>query len=705
MDNRALKFKIQKVLQSPDYTPVSMHELMAKLKIQSKQRTAFFATVNRLSKSGEIEITESGKLVATRDGSAFEATILSITAKGAFARPTSADPKDRSNDVFIFPENLNGAMPSDKVKIVVTRKSADRKIGMVTKIEQHSFVKFTGILHKLGKTAYVEPTEKYKGKILIDYKEARNHKDNELVMAKMLTYTSRKHQASAMILESYGDCESARACCQAILDEHHARKFFPQEVIDEAQHISTQFSVDKDRVDLRDLPIFTIDGATAKDLDDSVSIKKTEKGYTLGVHIADVSNYVKELSKLDNEAFLRGTSIYFGNTVIPMLPKELSNGICSLNPNEDRLTFSAFMDVDNSGNLLNYKIAKSVIRSRVKGVYSEVNEIFNETASEEILEKYKEVLSELKIMKELAEILRKAKDRRGAIDFASDEAELIIDENGVIEDIKKRERGEAERMIEEFMILANEAVATVAIENKIPFVFRIHEEPEFSKLDDLAAAYRAQGIDARSIKAGVTPLQLKAALESAKGTAKEKALSTLTLRCMSKARYDPVCRGHFGLALKNYCHFTSPIRRYPDLSIHRVLSEMLKGTTATWITGHFKTFVEESSVNSSEKEISAMQIEWDCEDAYKAEYMTKNIGKTFKGIVSSVKPFGMYVMLDNTIEGLVKIENMPGWFDFDEKTLTLKNNSTKAAYTIGDSVEIIVQGADIPTGKIDFSLI
>lgn len=705
MDNRAIKFKILKLLDSPDYRPMSMHDVMAKLKIPSRQRTAFFAAVTRLEGKGDIEQTESGKLLSNRNGGSKEAVILSIGNKGAFARLKSEDPKVKLPDVFISSENLSGAMPQDTVKVKITRKTQDRTSGVVMNIEKHGFTEFTGIFHRLGKNAFVVPTQKYKNKIAVDSKHSKFYNDGDLVFARMKTYATRKHEASAEIVESYGNCDSAKACCQAILAKNHARLVFPKDVLEEAKTVSEHFKVDGKRTDLRELPIFTIDGATAKDLDDAVSVEETDGGYRLGVHIADVSNYVRENSKLDGEAFMRGTSIYYGNSVIPMLPKELSNGICSLNPNEDRLTFSCFMDISAEGKLLSYKIEKSVIRSRVKGVYTEVNEIFDNTASPEILEKYKEVIPSLTIMRKLALILRKAKSDRGAIDFASDEAQVVINDKGVCVGVEKRERGEAERLIEEFMLLANEAVASIAVEKKLPFVYRIHEEPELTKLEDLAVSLRAAGIDAREIKPGLKPMALKKALEKTKDTPKEKAINSIALRCMSKARYAPDCLGHFGLALENYCHFTSPIRRYPDLSIHRILSELLNGATPAWLTGHFKVFATDSSLNSSDREVAAMQVEWDCEDAYKAEYMGTHIGERFMGVVSSIKSFGMYVMLDNTVEGLVKVENMPGWFDFDETNLTLRNPSTGKMYSIGDEVEIIVQGADVPTGKIDFSLI
>jgi ribonuclease R len=682
-----------------------MHEIAVKLNIPVKSRTTFFNIVYKMQKNGNILITDNGKLVSSREnGSTVTATILSVNEKGAFARPEGGKNAEKQPDIFISSDNLNGAMPSDTVYIKIIRKSAEHPIAVVMSVKKRGFSEFTGIFHRIGKHAYVLPDAKYKGKIRVDAKKTRLINDGDMVYAKVNSYPHKGTEPVATIIESYGPANSAKACCQAILDRYHARKEFPLSVIDEAKSVS-HFEIDSGRTDLRDLPIFTIDGATAKDLDDAISIEKEGNGFRLGVHIADVSYYVKEDSQLDNEAFLRGTSIYFGNTVVPMLPKELSNGICSLNPGEDRLTFSAFMDIDENGTLKSYKLEKSVIRSRVKGVYDEVNAIFDGSADEKIKQKYSEVLPSLDIMRKLAAILRASRYKRGAIDFKTDESELIIDDYGVCCGVKRRERGEAENMIEEFMLCANEAVATIAVNKKLPFVFRVHDEPELAKLMDLSMALSAAGLDTKNIKPGLSPLDLQKIQKKIEGTKKEKAIDSIMLRCMSKARYSPDCTGHFGLALKNYCHFTSPIRRYPDLSIHRILSDMLANGEGDLLDKHYKRFVSESSLNSSERELASMQIEWTCEDAYKAEYMSSHIGEQFEGTISSIKSFGMYVMLDNTVEGLVKIENIPGWYDYDEKNMMLRSSTTGKSFSIGDRVKVILAAAEVHTGRIDFTLL
>lgn len=699
MDAQKLKHRLREILESPGYRPATLQEISVKLGISAKLRPKLANIVNKMCRNGELSISENGKILSSRVGKEEKAKIISVGVRGA-----QAYLPDEGNNIFIFKENLNGAMPTDIVSVKVVKQRSNSPQGVVTSVKERGFVDFTGTFHRVGKHAYVIPNNKYKDKIKVDSKTAHLVNENDMVFARMVNYARKGEEASAEIVSTYGPSNSARSCCQAILARYHVRKEFPSEVVEEAKTVSDNFEIGKSRLDLRDKPIFTIDGATAKDLDDAVSVEKIENGCRLGVHIADVSNYVRAHSQLDDEAFERGTSVYYADMVVPMLPKELSNGICSLNPNEDRLTFSAFMDIDNSGKVKDFKIHKSVIRSRVKGVYTEVNKIFDGSADEKINEKYAEVLPELKKMRELAKLLKSARIKRGAFDLDTDESELVIDKNGLITDIKKRERGEAERLIEEFMLCANEAVATYAFGLKLPFVYRVHEEPDQAKLETLTAALKAAGIDARSIHPGLAPADVSEVLKKIADSPKAKALNSVVLRSMAKARYSPDCLGHFGLALKYYCHFTSPIRRYPDLAIHRILTKALaKGADEA---EKYKTFVQDASLNSSEREVSAMQAEWDCESAYMAEYMTAHIGEQFKGTISSIKPFGMYVVLENTVEGLVRVENIPGgWYDYDEKNMTLSCSKTGSIYSIGDTVRIIVARADIPSGQIDFTLI
>jgi ribonuclease R len=701
MDAQNIKTQLRLIIEAKGYKPSTLQEIAMKLAIPARYRSKFANIVNKMHKNGEIIISENGKLLSNRKGGEENAKILSIGVKGAQALLI-----DKKINVIIYSEDLNGAMPSDIVSVKVIKQREKLPRGVVMSIKERGFVEFVGTFHRIGKNAFVTPNNKYKGKIKLDSKEVHLLNDNDMVFAKMKNYARKGVEATAEIISTYGPANSARACCQAILDRYHIRKEFPAEVLKEAKVVSNRFEIDRNRTDLRDQPIFTIDGATAKDLDDAVSVDKIEGGYRLGVHIADVSHYVTADTQLNAEAFERATSVYYADMVVPMLPKQLSNGICSLNPNEDRLTFSAFMDIGSDGNVTAFKLEKSVIRSRVKGVYAEVNQIFDGSADEALREKYSQVLPAIGLMQELARLLRGARTKRGAFDLDTDESELVIGEDGIIVDVKKRERGEAEKLIEEFMLCANEAVATYAFELKLPFVYRVHEEPDLTKLQVLAAALKASGIDAKSIHPGLKPADVSKVLLQIADSPKSKSLNSLVLRSMAKARYTPECVGHFGLALTYYCHFTSPIRRYPDLAIHRILSDAVTGNAKEVIAARYNTFVAEASLNSSEREVAAMQTEWSCEDAYKAEYMASHIGEQFFGTVSSVKGFGLYIVLDNTIEGLIRIENLPGgWYDFDEQNLTLSCSRTGSIYSIGDRVNVIVARADVASGQIDFTLI
>lgn len=698
MDAQYMKRKLRFILEAPGYRPATLKEIAVKLDIPVKNRSKFANIVNKLERNGEIVVGENGKVISNRSGVEEKAKILSVGVRGGQALLI-----EKGVNVFVPKENLNGAMPSDIVSLKVTRLRNNMKQGVVMAVKERGFVEFMGTFHRTGKNAYILPNSKYRGKIKVESREAKLINEDDMVFAKMRSYERKGKEATAEIITAYGPSSSARACCQAILDRGHIRKNFPDAVINEANEVSKGFEIDKNRLDLRDKPIFTIDGATAKDLDDAVSVDIIDGGYRLGVHIADVSHYVRPHSELDNEAYERGTSVYYADQVIPMLPKELSNGICSLNPNEDRLTFSAFMDIDGNGKVTACKIRKSVIRSRVKGVYDEVNKFFDNSANDDLKEKYAEVLPEIETMRKLALILREARKKRGAFDLDTDESELVIGKDGIAVDVKKRVRGEAERLIEEFMLCANEAVASFAFGKKMPFVYRVHTEPEIEKLQDLSAALRVSGIDSKSIKPGLKPADISKILEKIADSPKAKALNSMVLRCMAKARYSPDCGGHFGLALKYYCHFTSPIRRYPDLAIHRILSESLSGVD---VSERYGVFASDASLKSSEREVTAMRTEWDCEDAYKAEFMSSHIGEQFKGTVSSVKPFGMYVVLENTVEGLVRIENLPGgWYDYDEQKMTLSCSRSGSVYTIGDTVRVIVARADVASGQIDFTLL
>lgn len=690
------------MIDQQNYRPMMINELAKSLSVPVESWPEFFNMLKQLEIEGAITVAKSKKVMKADRKNVQTANMRTVTGKGGYASLT-----DQSSDVFIDKKDLRGAMPTDVITVRILKRSGRLPQAEVIKVVERKFIEFTGTLYKRGKHAYIIPDSGTKEKLEVGPVDSREAKDRDKVLAKIKKYSGKGHTTpTAQIITSYGSSESAAACSLAVLDRYHVRRDFPAVVSEQAKQASADLQIEPSRLDLRGQPIFTIDGATAKDLDDAVSVEKTGKGYRLGVHIADVSHYVRAGSELDKEAFKRGTSVYYADKVIPMLPKELSNGICSLNPKEDRMTFSALIELDNGGRILSYELKKSVINSRVKGVYDEINRLFGGSESPEIREKYREVLPELTLMRRLYEILHAARLQRGAMDFETDESEIVIGAGGTAVDIKKRVRGDAEKMIEEFMLCANEVVATFAQSDAIPFVYRVHEEPDARKLEVLKAALKAAGISDRSIHSGLRPSDMAALLKAIEGSPKAKALNDLVLRSMAKAKYSPECAGHFGLSLKNYCHFTSPIRRYPDLAIHRILGDCLKNGNDDKLKRRYGSFVEEASIHSSEREVAAMQLEWDCEAIYKAEYMTAHIGEQFIGTVTSVKSFGMYVTLENTVEGLVRVENLPGgWYDYDEASISLYCAQNGRRYTIGDEVKIIVAKAEVATGRIDFEVL
>ena len=472
-------------------------------------------------------------------------------------------------------------------------------------------------------------------------------KDGDKVAVEILNRGNRQEDHRVGVAMRFGSSDEAKRCAKALLYAKDIRTRFPDKVRDEAKKFEGAEVSEKDcegRMDLRALPIFTIDSAETKDIDDAISLTRTsDGGFELGVHIADVSNYVKPGTELDNEAFSRATSVYYADQVVPMLPKALSNGICSLNENELRLAFSCLMRLDKEGNLTDYRFVKSIIRSRVKGVYSEINALLAGTADAEIKAKYADVIDQLPAMKELYGHRARLRKERGCMDIESGEVKLILDENGRCIDVKKRTSGESESMIEEFMLLANQCAAHFARVKQIPFVYRVHEEPNAEKLERLHALLQACGINDHFAKDVPTPKELSAILEGVRGTPYEQIINTGMLRCMSKALYEEKPKGHYGLVLKDYAHFTSPIRRYPDLAIHRIMTDMLKGTEKETMILRYTDFAERASKQSSEREVIAMQIERKAEDCYKAEYARRHLGECYEGTISGVTQRGLFI--------------------------------------------------------------
>ena len=533
-------------------------------------------------------------------------------------------------------------------------------------------------------------------------------KDGDKVAVEILNRGNRQEDHRVGVAMRFGSSDEAKRCAKALLYAKDIRTRFPDKVRDEAKKFEGAEVSEKDcegRMDLRTLPIFTIDSAETKDIDDAISLTRTsDGGFELGVHIADVSNYVKPGTELDNEAFSRATSVYYADQVVPMLPKALSNGICSLNENELRLAFSCLMRLDKEGGLTDYRFVKSIIRSRVKGVYSEINALLAGTADAEIKAKYADVIDQLPAMKELYGHRARLRKERGCMDIESGEVKLILDENGRCIDVKKRTSGESESMIEEFMLLANQCAAHFARVKQIPFVYRVHEEPNAEKLERLHALLQACGINDHFAKDVPTPKELSAILEGVRGTPYEQIINTGMLRCMSKALYEEKPKGHYGLVLKDYAHFTSPIRRYPDLAIHRIMTDMLKGTEKETMILRYTDFAERASKQSSEREVIAMQIERKAEDCYKAEYARRHLGECYEGTISGVTQRGLFIELDNGVEGFVPASSLTPSGTSLTEGVRLTDPASGKTWSLGDKMMITIVRADVNLGKIDFEV-
>ena len=659
----------------------------------------FNEAVDELIGEAKLILTKKDKLISPKACGFIPAKVISHTKSCVFAKPLFG-----GEDLYIPIEKSKKCMLGDIVMLNRVKDSAKGKNAAVERIVTPGNRIISGKVLRTKRGAEFIADSGYKYSIPIKKNKTKGIKNDDKVLAKLFSEKESK-KIFAKVIKVYGQSQSARVCADAIIDTAGILTVFDDATLKEEKKLS-KFGINseeiKNRIDLRNELIFTIDGEDAKDLDDAISIKKTKTGWQLGVHIADVSHYIKPGSHLDNEAMERGTSVYFADRVIPMLPKELSNGICSLNANEDRLAFSALLNIDKKGNLKTFEFKKSVINSKVRGIYSEVNSILMAKASEKVKKKYSLIENSLLEAYELSKILHENAQKRGNMELESTEARFKLDDNGVCVDVKKRTRGAAEEMIEQFMIMANQAAALYAKGAQIPFVFRVHEMPSPEKINILAQTMSLFGLKAYRIRQGLKVKDISDILEQIKGTDISSIVSNQVLRSMSKARYFEEPLGHFGLALEDYCHFTSPIRRYPDTAIHRILSDLVRGVSVDKIEKNYKNFVKSVSEKSSECEIRAMKAERDAEKCYMAEYMQAHIGETFEGKISGVIQTGLFVELESGIEGFVEIEYFPGYgFEFDG-IMSFINKKSGISLSIGDKITVKVLSADVSAGKIDF---
>lgn len=619
--------------------------------------------------------------------------------------------EDIDEDIFISASSMNGAMDGDEVEVdlipdYLWRESPE---GIITRVLKRNTLEVAGTFERSKKFGFVIPeSRKFKEDIFVRKKDFSGARRGDKVVVSITRYPDKYNSAEGRITEIISRFGQPGGDIKAIARSYDMRETFPSRVSAEAKAMKKRGIRKEDlegRRDLRGKKIFTIDGADSKDFDDAVSIERLKNGnYMLGVHIADVAHYVKEGGPLDKEALKRGTSVYLLDQVIPMLPKALSNDICSLNPREDRLTLSVDMEVTPQGVVVNHDIYESVINSCERLVYDNISDLL-EKGDEKMAKRYENIKEELFMMKELAAVLSQKRRERGSLDFDLDESYISLDERGVPVSVEIAQRRTANKLIEEFMLLANETVAEHFYWMEIPFVYRVHEKPENEKIDSLKVFLQSFGIILKGSSDGIHPKAISSILEQVKGKSNENVVSSVTLRSMQKAFYSTACQGHFGLALKYYCHFTSPIRRYPDLIIHRIIKWSLKGGAVSKGAKYFAKAAENAAELSSAAERKAIEAEREVEKLKKAEYMTYHIGEEFDGIISGVTNFGLYVQLENTIEGLVKIESLyDDYYDYNQDKYALMGRRKNKVYKLGDKVRIFVKDVNMDRSEIDFLL-
>lgn len=636
----------------------------------------------------------------------FKAEVSRVSQRSGFVKSLG----DLPVEYFVRGRDLCGAIPGDIVLAKMTAPADDishSPEAVVLAVLEETDSLLTGVIVAEGNKLMVLPDRLCSDPLVIAKvsKAAAMHVGDKVVFS--IKKRGERHMDHTVnIVDVFGSSDTAKAGAEAYMMSNRLHVTFPDEVLLEASKLDLD-EPDGDevlrRLDLRGEPIFTIDGADTKDIDDAVSLSKTDRCYKLGVHIADVSHYVPKGSKLDEEAFYRGTSIYYADQVVPMLPKQLSNGICSLNPQVDRLAFSCLMDVSFEGKLLNYRFEKSVIRSRVKGVYSEVNKIIDGTADDEIKAKYAKVIDRIPIMKELADILQKNRIERGAPEIDTQETKIITDENGVCIDVRPRTTGIAEGIIEEFMLMANNSAAALAMKEKIPFVYRVHEAPTNEKLDALRETLTALGINPGALGTNAPASELARILRENKESDRAMVINRIVLRTMMKARYSEEPLGHYGLVMPEYAHFTSPIRRYADLSIHRILTDYVYALNHDKLCRKYAAFAQSAALQASNTELSAVRCERDCENFYMAEYMKEHVGEEFDGMISGVSAGGIYVLLPNTVEGMISVAELPlGDYEVQHGVI-LTGAVDGSIFTVGDKIRVKCVSVNVNGGFIDFA--
>ena len=745
MDRRK-KF-ILELMGDPIYQPMRLREISSLLRLSKEEKRELYDVLDELCEEGKVSVDRKGRYEKVKGkwkkkkddryyddrreeyGSEYgrkkkdknkkdknkKEQPEGIQAEGTFiGHPKGfgfVEIEGQDEDIFIPESDTGTAMHQDKVRIIIRddKKEGKRQEGVVVKVLERGMPEIVGTYQLNRDFGFViSDNPKFSKDIFIPRKEAAGIKNGDKVIAVITDYGSGNKNPEGKIKENLGNIRTPGTDILAIVKSFGIPSEFPEKVMKQAQRVPDHvLDADRDgRLDLRHLQTVTIDGEDAKDLDDAISLTKEGAIYHLGVHIADVSNYVQYNSALDREALKRGTSVYLADRVVPMLPERLSNGICSLNQGEDRLALSCLMDINEKGKVVSHQIAETVINVNERMCYTDVKNILEDT-DEEAKKRYDALIPMFFMMKELSGILRNSRHHRGSIDFDFPESKIILNAAGKAIDVKPYEANVATKIIEDFMLMANETVAQEYCTEEIPFVYRTHDNPDPEKVESLRTLLHNQGVKIQKAKEEITPKEIQQIIESIEGLPNEAMISRLVLRSMKQAKYTTECSGHFGLAAKYYCHFTSPIRRYPDLQIHRIIKDNLRGRLMReGRTEHYAEILDEVARQSSVCERRADEAERESDKLKKAEYMSYHLGEEFEGIISGVTGWGLYVELPNTVEGLVHVNTLrDDYYVFDQESYELCGEMTKKVYKLGDKVRVRVADADKMLKTVDFELV
>ena len=699
------KKRIKEFIESEDYIPLKRGEMRVVLQVPKEESGDFDNVINSLISEGEVFETKKGKIVTTKSIN-LKTAVFMANAKGfGFARLEDSN----DNDIYIPPESTLNAMNKDKilVRITVPSYNGKRASGEVVKILSPAKEGFVGTFDEGRGFGFVICDDKKINDIFIPKGSTKGAVTGSKVVVNITKRPSPNKCAEGEVIEILGHKDDPGVDILSIIRQFDLPVDYPEDVYEQTENMPEEITEAEieGREDLRNIQTVTIDGDDSKDFDDAVSLDVLENGnFLLGVHIADVSHYVTEGSPLDKEAYKRGTSVYLVDRVIPMIPHRLSNGICSLNPDTDRLTLSCIMEIDREGNVVNHKIVESVIHSNCRMTYTKVNNVIENNDPDQIKE-YEEFVPMLRDMDKLRKILNNRRKLRGAVNFDFPEPKIILDSEGKVLDIKPYERNSATNLIEEFMLVCNETIAEDYYWQGIPFVFRNHDQPDEEKIEGLKKLISAFGYRIKG-KGEVHPMEIQKLIEKVKDTPQEHIISRMVLRSMKQAKYQAENIGHFGLAAKFYCHFTSPIRRYPDLQIHRIIKEVIEGKLTENRIKHYDSMLSEVAYHCSTTERTSDDAERETDRLKMAQYMQEHIGEEYNGLISGVTGWGIYVELENTVEGMVPLNEIEDdFYEYEEENLRVVGRRTGKVYMLGDEVRVRVIRTDIQARTIDFMFV